>query len=192
MNGYQGKKYAAVFLDRDGTLNAERNYLYRIEDWEWLPGVPESLGSLARAGFKLVVVTNQSGIARGYYTETDVIKLHEWVDDDLYRRTGVRFDGFYICPHHPAYGAKCTCRKPDPGMLQSAAEDLNIELTRSWMIGDKLSDVQAGQAAGCRSLLVLTGYGEQVQRESGSGIVSVARSFADAAQYIIEHQQTAD
>jgi len=179
------KKVPAVFLDRDGTLNSERGYLHKVEEWEWLPGVPEALAMLARAGFMLVVVTNQSGIARGYYDEDSVNRLHEWVNEDLFMRAGVRFSAFYLCPHHPDYGTACDCRKPAPGMLLRAAAELGIDLARSWMIGDKPADIQAGAAAGCRSLLVLTGYGENSRKDAGCGRIHCFPGLLEAADYII-------
>ena len=149
----------AVFLDRDGTLNIECNYLHKKEDWCWIVGVPDALARLKNAGYLLIVVTNQSGIARGFYDKSDVDALHMWMDEDLNRRSGVHFDGIYICPHHPDFGNPCKCRKPEPGMLLTAAKDFNVDLSMSWMIGDKISDIDAGKAAGCRTILVSTGYG---------------------------------
>ena len=152
----------AVFLDRDGTLNVEKDYLYRIEDFEFIPGVPEALKRLQDAGFLLVVVTNQSGVARGYYTLEDVDILHHHMCEEL-ERFGVKIDGIYVCPHHPTEGVApyrqdCACRKGQPGMLLRAAEDLHIDLSRSFMVGDKASDVLAGISAGCTACLVESGY----------------------------------
>lgn len=150
----------AIFLDRDGTLNKEKSYLYKKEDWEWLDEAIESLVELKKNGYLLIVITNQSGIARGYYTSDDVIKLHEFVNTLLYEY-GIKIDAFYICPHHPLFSGYCDCRKPAPGLILKAANDFNIDLSKSWMIGDKISDVNAGKNAGCNTLLVLTGYGER-------------------------------
>lgn len=154
----------AVFIDRDGTINVEKEYLHRPDEFEFIPGAPEAIRLLGEAGFLVVVVTNQSGVARGYYKEEDVRALHRYMDD-LLERQGARVDAYYFCPHHPDNGAgeyriECTCRKPLPGMLLQAASDLEIDLSSSWMIGDKGVDVEAGLAAGCRAGLVLTGYGE--------------------------------
>ena len=152
----------AVFVDRDGTINVERDYLYRVEDFEFIPGAPEALGLLNRAGFLVVVVTNQSGVARGYYTEEDVEVLHRHIDAEL-AKTGSRVDAWYYCPHHPSgrgsYSLPCRCRKPLPGMLLEAARRHGIDLAASVMIGDKMADVEAGLAAGCGTILVRTGYG---------------------------------
>jgi D-glycero-D-manno-heptose 1,7-bisphosphate phosphatase len=156
-------KYKAVFLDRDGTINVEVEYLSQVEDFQFIPGVPWALKCLKNAGFLLVVVTNQSGIGRGYYDEAALHTLHRHMHEDL-AAYGASIDACYFCPHHPEHGTgqyrtECGCRKPLPGMLQQAALDLDIDLAASFMIGDKLADVEAGSAAGCTPMLVLTGYG---------------------------------
>ena len=153
----------AVFLDRDGTINVEVNYLSQVEDFHFIPGAPWALKRLKDAGFLLVVVTNQSGIGRGYYDEAALETIHDHMHADL-AHYGASLDACYFCPHHPEhaigdYRRECGCRKPLPGMLQQAARDLDIDLASSFMIGDKLMDVEAGLAAGCTPLLVLTGYG---------------------------------
>jgi D-glycero-D-manno-heptose 1,7-bisphosphate phosphatase len=153
----------AVFLDRDGVINVEKEYLHRVGDFEFLPGVPQALRLLKEAGFLLIVVTNQSGVARGYYSLEDVECLHRHLQDQL-APYGAAVDGFYVCPHHPEYGTgdltgECSCRKPLPGMIEKAAVDFQIDPARSYLVGDKLSDIEAGEAAGCRSILVRTGYG---------------------------------
>lgn len=153
----------AVFLDRDGTINEEREYLWRVEDFVFISGAPEAIRLLREAGFLVVVVTNQSGIGRGFYDEVALERLHAHMAAEL-AKSGAAVDATYFCPHHPRHGQgeyalKCACRKPLPGMLLAAASDLGIDLAGSYLVGDKLSDIQAGQAAGCRSLLVLTGYG---------------------------------
>jgi D-glycero-D-manno-heptose 1,7-bisphosphate phosphatase len=156
-------KHPAVFLDRDGTINVEKNYLYRSEDLELLPGAAEGIALLCAAGFRVIVVSNQSGVGRGYYSEDDVRKLHQHLDQVL-EHYGARIDAYYYCPHHPeqgigSYRNACSCRKPLPGMLLQAAADLDIDLNNSFMVGDKLADVHAGKAAGCMPFLVRTGYG---------------------------------
>lgn len=157
-------KRKAVFLDRDGTINREKEYLHRPDEFEFVPGAPEAIRMLKDAGFLVVVVTNQSGVGRGYYDEKDVATLHRHMDE-LLAGYGTSVDAYYFCPHHPVHGkgeyqADCDCRKPLPGMLLRAVADLGIELSLSWMVGDKPADVEAGIAAGCRTALVLTGYGE--------------------------------
>lgn len=160
----------AAFLDRDGTINIEKEYLFQITDFEFIPGVPEAVRLLNQAGFFVVVVTNQSGIARGYYTEDDVEILHRHIAQKL-ESHGARVDAWLYCPHHPAgrgsYALPCTCRKPLPGMLQEAARRYNIDLELSIMIGDKLADIEAGQAAGCSTILVRTGYGADEEKYVG-------------------------
>lgn len=157
--------HRAVFLDRDGTINVERDYLHRVEDFEFIPDVPRSIKRLNDAGFLVVVVTNQSGVARGYYDERAVDSLHEHIQN-LLAEQGARIDAFSLCPHHPtegvgAYRIDCDCRKGAPGMLLQAARDHDIDLGRSFMVGDKLADVEAGIAAGCEPILVRTGYGDR-------------------------------
>jgi D-glycero-D-manno-heptose 1,7-bisphosphate phosphatase len=174
----------AVFLDRDGTINEESGYLYRWEDCHFIPGAEEAVANLARAGFLVVVVTNQSGIARGYYTEDDLNSLHQYMERKIVAAGG-RVDGWYYCPHHPEYTlhkSECNCRKPLPGMLKLAAEELGIDLAASWMIGDKMADIDAGIAAGCRAILVRTGYGETVSAPEG---LAVSDNLLAAAAYII-------
>ncbi|MGD0586810.1 MAG: D-glycero-beta-D-manno-heptose 1,7-bisphosphate 7-phosphatase [Oryzomonas sp.] len=152
----------AVFVDRDGTINVEKEYLYRVDEFEFIPGAPQALRLLNEAGFLVVVVSNQSGVARGYFTEEDVDILHRHIAAQL-AKTGARVDAWYYCPHHPSgrgsYSLPCRCRKPMPGMLLEAARRHNIDLAASVMIGDKLVDVETGLAAGCRTILVRTGYG---------------------------------
>jgi D-glycero-D-manno-heptose 1,7-bisphosphate phosphatase len=152
----------AVFLDRDGTINIEKEYLYQAEDFEFIPGATEAIRLLNKADIMVVVVTNQSGVARGYYTEDDVENLHRHIDREL-EHCGAHVDAWLYCPHHPSgrgsYALPCNCRKPSPGMLQEAAALHDIDLESSTMIGDKLADIEAGVAAGCRTILVRTGYG---------------------------------
>lgn len=162
-------KHKAVFIDRDGTINVEKEYLHRPEDFEFIPGAEEALKILAVSGFLIVVVTNQSGVARGFYSEGDVRLLHEHMDE-LLEMAGARVDAYYFCPHHPEngsgkYRADCNCRKPKPGMLLQAAADLGIDLSASWMIGDKAADLEAGVAAGCSTAMVLTGYGSEESKK---------------------------
>lgn len=169
-------KRRAVFLDRDGTINVEVQYLSKVEEFQLIPGVPLALKRLKDAGFLLVVVTNQSGIGRGLYDEEALQKIHEHMHEDL-AQYGINIDACYFCPHHPEhatgdYRRECACRKPLPGMLEQAAADLDIDLSRSYMIGDKLGDVQAGLNAGCTSLLVLTGYGSKEASSLPAGVES--------------------
>lgn len=145
----------AVFLDRDGVINVDRDYLHRIEDFEFITGVPQALRRLQRAGWALVVVTNQSGIGRGRFGEADYQRLSAHMRSEL-QRSGVELDAVFHCPHRPDEG--CDCRKPAPGMLLRAAAGLGLDLPASVMVGDKLADLQAGRAARVgRCVLVLSG-----------------------------------
>lgn len=152
----------AVFVDRDGTLNVEVNYLHRIEDLVLVPGAIEAIRALNQADYLVLVVTNQAGIARGYYDEAAMHRLHDHLADVL-AEAGARLDGIYFCPHHPDFGDACDCRKPAPGMLHQAAAEHDLDLRQCWMVGDSAGDIGAGRAVGCRTLLVRTGYGAQTE-----------------------------
>lgn len=177
----------AVFLDRDGVINVEKGYVHRIEEFEILPGVPQAIRLLKDAGFLVIVVTNQSGVARGYYSLETVRCLHLHLDTEL-AVFGTRVDGYYICPHHPEHGigdlkVDCSCRKPMPGMLEQAAVDFGIDLSASYMIGDKSTDVAAGLAAGCRSVFLTTGSGGP--EEGITDDIPVFSGLLEAARAII-------
>lgn len=181
-------KRRAVFLDRDGTINVEKDYLHRSEEFEFIPGAPEAIRLLKDAGFLVIVVTNQSGIGRGYYDEVAVHRLHRFMDGELARH-GTAVDAYYICPHHPLHGIdeyrkECGCRKPLPGMLFEAAKDFSIDLAASYIVGDKMADVEAGLAAGCRPLLVMTGYGEKESASLPGGISSFDDILAAARKIV--------
>lgn len=176
----------AVFLDRDGTLNVEKDYLYRYKDWEWIPGAIPALRLLKKSGYRLVLITNQSGIARGYYTAGQVDRLHRRVATDL-KRNGVSMAGFYICPHGPA--AECACRKPAPGLLTRAARELKLDLAGSFMIGDKASDVEAARRAGVTPLFVRTGHGAREQAGVPAGIRRF-KSLPEAARFVSSQKPT--
>jgi D-glycero-D-manno-heptose 1,7-bisphosphate phosphatase len=176
-------KFPAVFLDRDGTLNVEKGYVHLPKDWEWIPGAPEALRRFRRMGYKIVVVSNQSGVARGYYSSRDVEIFHRWIAKECARR-GARVDAFYFCPHGPGDG--CACRKPKPGMILRAARKLKIDLSRSWMIGDHVRDVEAGQAAGVKPLFVLTGHGRGERAGLPPG-TKVMKDISSACREIARH-----
>lgn len=154
----------AVFLDRDGTLNREVDYLSDPKHFDWLPGAQRALCALSAAGYALVVATNQSGIARGYLDQGTLDAIHHRMVSEL-DPFGVQFVAIESCPHHPEHGPPelriaCDCRKPAPGMLLRAANAHDLDLSKSWMVGDSLRDAQAGLAAGVRSILVWTGKGQ--------------------------------
>ena len=162
-----GAGRGAVFLDRDGTINVDHGYVFRPGEFEFIAGAPEAIRRLRDAGYLMIVVTNQAGIARGLYGEADVHELHRHLDREL-ERHGTAIDAYYYCPHHPEkgiepYRRECACRKPLPGMLLQAAADFSLNLGGSFLVGDKLSDIEAGLAAGCTPILVDTGYGADVQ-----------------------------
>lgn len=148
----------AIFLDRDGTINVEKNYLYKIEDFEFLPGVIEGLKLLQDAGFLLIIITNQSGIARGYYTEEDFNRLNNWMLNQL-AENGVNITKVYYCPHLPEatvkeYRIDCECRKPKLGMYYQAIHDYDIDLGQSYAIGDKIRDCAICESTDCNGYLI--------------------------------------
>lgn len=156
----------AVFLDRDGVLIEDSHYVSSTQEVRMIPGAAEAVAALNAAGWVVVVVTNQSGVARGFFTEDTVADVHAHIVARL-AECGAKVDAFHHCPHHvdgtvEAFTLDCDCRKPKPGMLRRAAADLGIDLEGSWMVGDRPTDLEAGAAAGCRTVLVRTGYGSKV------------------------------
>jgi len=155
-------KKRAIFLDRDGVINVDNGYVSVVDDFEFIEGVIEALQLLKAKDYLIVVITNQSGIARGYFSEEQFHTLTEWMDWSLADR-GVDLDGIYYCPHHAEHGlgkykVDCDCRKPKAGMLNDAIKELNIDITQSILVGDKVSDIQAGIEAGITTnYLVRTG-----------------------------------
>lgn len=176
----------AVFLDRDGTVIEERGYLGRPEQVRLLPGAAEGLQRLARAGFDLFLVTNQSGVGRGYFTMEDVARVHDRLAE-LLEPFGIRFAGIYVAPEAPDQPS--VGRKPSPYYLFQAQQQHGIDLAQSYMIGDKLTDLQCGWNAGVKaSILVLTGYGPEAQQllpQPPPGPVVVAQDLAAAADWIL-------
>lgn len=152
----------AVFLDRDGVLIHDIDLLTRCAQVELYACAPQAIHRLREAGFAIVVVSNQTVIARGLASEQDVELVHAWIQQLLRTSGGGEIDRFYFCPHHPnatlpQYRVACDCRKPRPGMLLQAAQEMNLDLGASYMVGDRISDIVAGQRAGCRTILVQTG-----------------------------------
>ncbi len=176
----------AVFLDRDGTINRDVGYTHRESELEFLPNAVAGLARMAALGLKLLITTNQSGVARGYFPETDVYRFHEALLERL-RAEGIKIDGVYFCPFHPteglgAYRRESPLRKPADGMLRRAAAEHSINLASSFAIGDRMSDVAAGQAAGCRTILVHTG--NTGAEPANTPPHFVARDLLDAARFI--------
>lgn len=180
-------KPKAAFIDRDGVINEERNYVHRIEDFVLLPGVAQGLALLRDAEFRLIVVTNQAGIARGYYDPSAMHRLHYHLRNQLALQ-GVALDAIYFCPHHPSGSVKelafeCDCRKPAPGMLLQATKDFDLDLPASVLIGDKLSDVMAGKRAGVgRAIVVESGH--DVDPEARRQADGVAADLLTAARLV--------
>lgn len=184
-------RYPAVFLDRDGTINEEVGYLDRLDKLKLLPNAPEAIRLINQMGFKTIVVTNQSGVARGLYEESLVDEVHRRINDTL-KETGAVIDGFYYCPHHPEegrlpYRKVCPCRKPAAGMLLRAAREFSIELGISYMIGDTARDMEAAAAVGAKGILVKTGYGLD-NLDGPVAPVYIAEDILAAVQWIMEER----
>ena len=184
------KPRPAIFLDRDGVVIEDGHYVGSVDRVRLVPGSAPAVAALNRAGWVVVVVTNQGGVARGYFTFDSVPVVHAHIGE-LLAPHGGRVDAFYYCPHHPdgevaEYRLACDCRKPKPGMLRQAAADLNLDLARSWMVGDRVSDLEAGAAVGARTVLVRTGYGSQVDADgldrAALNLAGVAENLADAVE----------
>jgi D-glycero-D-manno-heptose 1,7-bisphosphate phosphatase len=186
----------AVFMDRDGVLNEDRGYVSRPEDFQWLPGAVQALRWLKRAGWRLVIVTNQSGIARGLYGPAEYDNLTSWMESELAAQE-VRFDGIYHCPHLrdaplAAWRRQCECRKPQPGMLRRAARELDLDLASSVMIGDKPSDIAAGRAAKLAACIRIASApaADASSPELAPNEVAdyTCSSLAEAAYWLLSHQ----
>jgi D-glycero-D-manno-heptose 1,7-bisphosphate phosphatase len=179
----------ALFLDRDGTLIEERGYLDRLDMLELFPWTADALRLLKRAGFAVVVITNQSAIGRGIIDEAFLHQVHGEID----RRLGAgRVDRYYFCPHHPdatvaGYRQACGCRKPKPGLIEQACREMQLDLSRSFMVGDRWLDVKCGQAAGARSILVRTGHGahEEERAPDGARADAILNNLMEAAGWIL-------
>lgn len=190
-------KKMAVFLDRDGTINEQMGYINHLSRFHLLPGVAQAIRLLNDQAIPVFVVTNQSGLARGYFPEDLLIKVHEAMVERL-RAEGASLDGVYVCPHHPEakeerYRVDCPCRKPRQGLFQQAAADHNLDLTRSYVVGDRWSDLKAAAACGAKGVLVLTGYGrgdyEFIGPQQNLQPNHVADDLLAAVQWIIVNAQ---
>jgi D-glycero-D-manno-heptose 1,7-bisphosphate phosphatase len=174
-----------VFLDRDGTLVRDLGYTHRVEDYQLLPGVVSGLRRILDAGYRLAVITNQSGIGRGYFSAEKYAEFQAHLADDLARQ-GVPIEASYFCPHRPE--AKCECRKPRPALLYRAQRELGADLARSWVIGDSPVDVELAERGGCRgAVLILTGRGDP----SGAVTPEICRAadFEEAAEIVLQADQ---
>lgn len=186
----------AVFLDRDGTINEEVGYLKSLDMLKVIPGAGSAIRRLNASGFKVVIITNQSGVARGYFPESLVHEAHALLTATL-RKDGAIIDGIYYCPHHPTAGnskhtIECDCRKPATGLMDRAARDLDIDLKQSFMVGDKWSDIELGHRAGARSILVRSGFAPDDAGNKRPPHVEdpdfTAHDLAEAADWIIEQK----
>lgn len=183
----------AVFLDRDGTINVEKHYLYKIEDFELLSGVIDGLRLLQDAGYILIIITNQSGIGRGYFTEEDFIALNDWMIRELKKR-GIEIAKVYYCPHHPKakikkYRKVCSCRKPAMGLYERATKEFHIDLGNSWSIGDKIRDCAICEKTDCRGVLIAENEDEDVINAVKEGVyprIRYAEDMMEAAKYIVD------
>lgn len=179
------KGIKAIFLDRDGTINIDKNYLYKKEDFEYMPGATVALKKLYDAGYALIIITNQSGIARGLYLEEEYLELDSWLKDDLKAR-GIVISASYYCPHHPnalveKYKCQCDCRKPKTGLYWEAQHDLNIDMDQSYAIGDKLRDLAICNESGVSGILL---DNNEIITNNTSGIV-VCSNWDEIIKHIL-------
>lgn len=188
--------HKAVLLDRDGTINEEVGYLDHPDRFKLLPRVGEAIRLLNRNGIKAVIVTNQSGVARGYFPETMVLKVHQKMAD-LLKDERAYLDGIYYCPHHPdvgepPYRQRCGCRKPETGLVDFAIKELNIDCSLSYSVGDRMIDVEFGHRVKAKSILVLTGYGREewdLKRDRWTVTPDhVAQDLFEAVQWILKQE----
>ena len=183
-------KNIAVFLDRDGTINEEVGYLDSLDKLKIIPAAYEAIRLINKSCMKAIVVTNQAGVARGFFTEKFVRQTHEIIQASLLQKRA-SIDKFYYCPHHPTEGTgiylqNCNCRKPLPGMLRQAAHDLNIELRSSYMIGDTYRDMETAKKVGVKGILVNTGYGCEVLQDVSPDVATAENKPDFVAEDILE------
>ncbi len=195
--GKGGEKNIAVFLDRDGTLCEEVGYLDAPEQIRLIPGAGEAVRLLNQRGLKAVVITNQSGVARGFFSEERLEEIHRELSRQI-RAEGAFLDAIYYCPHHPTEGKPpylrpCDCRKPASGLILKASAEMNLDLRRSYCVGDRRADLECGMRVGAKGVLVLTGYGKEENSFGGDGRgrrpSSVAAGLREAVQWILKDLQ---
>ena len=180
----------AVFLDRDGVITQEPpHYAHKLSQLELISRSADAIRLLNENGFMVIIASNQAGIARGYYREEDVVLFSQAVKENL-AKEGAYVDAIYYCPHHPEakierYRVDCNCRKPKPGMLTRAEKELNIDLKQSFVVGDKLSDIEAGKRAGCKTIMVKTGHGVEELKSNLIKCNYVADDLYDAVKYVV-------
>ena len=179
--------FKAVFLDRDGVINKDLGYVSKIDDFDFFEDIFETCLEFKKKGYKIIIVTNQSGIARGYFTEDEFLKLTEWMDWNFIDK-GIEIDGIYYCPHHYEHGlgkykVKCKCRKPEPGMILDAAKEHNINLHHSVLIGDKHSDLLAGHRAGINNLYLIENN-KYITKEKELFSKTILNKVSDVLKYL--------
>ena len=180
-----------IFLDRDGTINEELEYISDPNDVKLIPGSAEAIREANQLGLKVIVISNQSGIARGLIKEEELARVNDKLIE-LLKETGACLDAIYYCPHHPDYGEHpyrklCDCRKPGSGMLKKAESEFGIDLKRSFVIGDRIVDIQTAYPVGAKSILVLTGYGQNEYKQVKSQKINVdyiAKDLPNAMQFV--------
>jgi len=182
-------KNRAIFLDRDGTVTLAGDHIHKIEDMKFVQGAIEGLKKLQGTDYKLIIITNQAGIGRGMYGPEEYFTFRKEMNKRLDQQ-GISITGEYFCPHHPEKGIEkykidCNCRKPKTGMLEQASTDFDLDLSQSWVIGDNLTDIQAGNSAGCKTIHVLTGEFKEPVKEADF----VAKGLIEAADYIITEDE---
>jgi D-glycero-D-manno-heptose 1,7-bisphosphate phosphatase len=183
----------AVFLDRDGTLLEEVGYLDRLDRLKLFPYSIDAVRLLNRAGFRVVVVTNQAGVAHGVFDESFLAEAHRFLDEKM-APAGARVDRYYHCPHHPnagleRYRMRCECRKPGTGMIRQAAADLDLDIPKSFVVGDRWLDIEMANGAGARGILVRTGYGatEEARPREGVTADAIVDNLIEATTWILRH-----
>jgi len=190
-------KKPAIFIDRDGTINEQMGYINHSSRFVMLPGVPEAFRLLNEAGFLAIIVSNQSGVARGYFPMELIKKIHSMMKEHISRQGGY-IDGIYFCPHYPGgsvqeYAVECDCRKPRTGLIDRACRDFEIDLTRSYMTGDHYTDMELADRANIKGILVRTGYGAGVVEYNLAGMANkpcyIADDLLDAVRWIIEKEK---
>lgn len=182
MNARFKPEARAVFLDRDGTINInEPEYVHKIKDFKLFKETVPALKKLSRTDYKIIIITNQSGIAREYYTESDLEKLHQWMLEEL-KKKGIKIDGIYYCPHGP--NDNCSCRKPKPGMLLKAGEDFGLNLSKSWLVGDGSVDIIAGREANVKTIKI----GANMPKDLKLSPNYYAKNILEAVNIILKHE----
>jgi D-glycero-D-manno-heptose 1,7-bisphosphate phosphatase len=194
------ERNVAVFLDRDGTINEEVGYLDSPDKLKVIPASYQAIKLIKLNGMKAVVISNQSGVARGFFTEEFVQEINNFIAADL-QKHGAVIDKFYYCPHHPEHGhgeylQNCNCRKPAPGMLLQAAQELNIDLSSSYFVGDRFIDMETAKNVGAKGILVKTGYGEDSLQDGGPDTATpdnapdvITADILEAVQWILKDRK---